>query len=303
VRCSWIFQSSAASCRRCEILCFSRACLWTVERLRGLGTSISRRTRCISSLLSREAMTVDNLVDALALEYPRQLCVDLVAEYQNLRMDSALGTLSRSSPGKIVETLAQILDFKSTGVYSVAPHVEAILTRIESDTSLDDGLRLCASRMGRVMYTLRNKRGIIHKSGIPPNTSDLELLLHCTRWVITELLRHAAAIPMEAAKSLVRMVQAPVGQLIEDLGERRLVLVDCTAKEEVLVLLQTFYPEYVSLRKVLICLARMPEKTVRNVLQTLWRHKSVDRVEEMQYRLTLKGLDEAATIARQLQAA
>lgn len=214
-----------------------------------------------------------------------------------------MGTLSRSSPGKIVETLAQILDFKSTGAYSVAPQVETILTRIESDTSLDEGLGLCASRMGRVMYTLRNKRGIVHKSGIPPDTADLELLLHCTQWVITELLRHAAAIPMEAAMSLVRMVQAPVGQLIEDLGERRLVLADCTAKEEILVLLQTFYPEYVSLRKVLTCLERMPEKTVRNVLQTLWRHKSADRIEEMQYRLTLKGLDEAATIARQLQAA
>ncbi len=119
---------------------------------------------------------------------------------------------------------------------------------------------------------------------------------------LTELLRHAAAIPMEAARSLVRMVQAPVGQLVEDLGERRLVLADCTAKEEILILLQTFYPQYVSLRKVLTCLERMPEKTARNVLQTMWRQKSADRIGEMEYRLTLKGLDEASSTARQLQA-
>jgi hypothetical protein len=93
-------------------------------------------------------MTAKNLVDALALEYPARLCGDLVAEYQNLRMDSALGTLSRSSPGKIVETLAQILEFKSTGAYSVAPQVETVLTRIESDTSLDDGLRLVPLEWG-----------------------------------------------------------------------------------------------------------------------------------------------------------
>src|SRR5258706_4579894 len=239
-------------------------------------------------------MTTKDLIDALAASYPRQLCEDLIAEYQNLRMDCAVGTLCRSAPGKVVETLAQILEFKSTGTYSLAPQVEAILVRVESDTSIDDGLRLCAARVGRTMYTLRNRRGIIHKSGIPANRADLEFLLHGTQWILAELLRHASGISMEAAERFVKMVQAPVGRLVEDMGERRLVLADCTAKEEILLLLHSFYPDYTPLRKILCCVDRLPEKTARNVLQTLWRQKSADRTRDLEYRLTVKGLNEAA---------
>ena len=122
-------------------------------------------------------MTSEDLVSALATAYPRELCVDLVSEHQNLRVDCALGTLGRSSPGKIIEALAQILEFLSTGSYSPTPRVEGLLAGIQSNASLDDGLRLCATRVGLAVYTLRNKRGVIHKSGIPPNRADLGVLL------------------------------------------------------------------------------------------------------------------------------
>jgi len=247
-------------------------------------------------------MTSKDLTSALATSYPLEICRDLVGEYQHLRMDYAVGTLGRSSPGKIVEGLVQILEFIADGKCSSAPKVELALSAIQGNSSLDDGLRLCAARVGLAMYTLRNKRGVIHKSGLAPNRADLGFLLAAAQWILAELLRNAKGISMAEADGLVRMLQAPIATLVEDTGTRRIVLADLRARDEALVLLQSYYPDRVDLRSILTCLDRIPEKTVRNVLQTLWRQKLVDR-NDMQFRLTLRGLQEAASTVREIQAA
>src|SRR5438876_438975 len=118
-------------------------------------------------------MEPDDLVVALATISPAPLAESLVKEFMQLRHDVATGTLGRASPGKIVETFVQILQHVETGKHDAQPDVDEYLRKLESRASvLDDGLRVCAARLARAMYTLRNKRNIAHKGKVDPNTYD-----------------------------------------------------------------------------------------------------------------------------------
>lgn len=122
-------------------------------------------------------MDRDGLVSALSARLPSELAEDLADEFIQIRRDVAGRVLGRGSPGKFVETMVQALQFLESGQYDSQPKVDAYLRGLESQqTTLDDGLRICASRIGRSMYALRSKRGIVHKGTIDPSYYDLRFL-------------------------------------------------------------------------------------------------------------------------------
>ena len=104
---------------------------------------------------------------------------------------------------------------------------------------------------------------------------------------------------MEEAGRVVEQIQAPVGSFVEDLGDRRLVLEDLSAREEVLVLLHSYHPEVVGFSALIAALDRRKEKTVRNTLNSLWQERLLEGRPESGYRLTLKGVKEAIEIVVQ----
>jgi hypothetical protein len=127
------------------------------------------------------------------------LAGELAADFTKIRQDLATRTLERASPGKFVETFVQCLQQISTGAYSAKPEVDRCLREFETDTKLPDGLRVCASRIARSMYTLRNKRNIAHKSEVDPNSFDLRFCHDAARWIMSELVRHATGVTMQEA--------------------------------------------------------------------------------------------------------
>lgn len=242
-------------------------------------------------------MKADDLIAALASACPSTLAEALVKEFMEVRRDVATGTLGRAAPGRLVETFVQILQYLDTSTYEAKPDVDEYLRKLESrPTTLDDGLRICAARVARAMYTLRNKRTIAHIGPIDPNVYDLRLLLHCSQWLIAELLRVASKVSMDEAGRLMEQVHDPVGGLIEDYGDRRLVLADLTAPDEILVLLHRSYPDYVSVLSILKTLDRRKPRSVNNCLRTLWKDKIVDGDAKAGYRLTSRGFDEATKV-------
>lgn len=164
---------------------------------------------------------------------------------------------------------------------------------------MHDGLRVCAARIGRAMYALRNKRNILHKGDVDPNSYDLRFLYHASQWVMAELIRSVSRLSMEECGRPVEFVQAPAGGLVEDFGDRRLVLEAMPTKEELLVLLHTHYPEAVATKQIVLSLDRRSEKTVRNALRTLWASKLVEGSGRTGYRLTKRGFDAAVRIVNQ----
>lgn len=188
------------------------------------------------------------LVTALSKAIPTTLAEDLVSDFLQLRQDVATATLGRSSGGKIVETFVQILQHLETGKYDAKPDVDVYLRGLESHSSaLDDGLRICAGRLARSLYAIRSKRNILHKGSVDPNTYDQRLVLHGVEWMIAELLRLTQGLTMQEAGELIALVNAPVGTLVEDFGNRRLVLTKLTIEDELLVLLHSHYPQSVSI--------------------------------------------------------
>ena len=109
---------------------------------------------------------------------PQALADDLADHFVEIRRDVAPSTLGRASPGKFVESVVQSHQaFERNGSYDAQPNVDLYLRGLESrQSSLPDGLRICASKLARAMYALRSKRTIVHKADVDPSGYDLHLL-------------------------------------------------------------------------------------------------------------------------------
>jgi hypothetical protein len=253
----------------------------------------------------RVAATLDKakLVAALAKSLPQNLAEDLVNDFLQLRQDVATATLGRAAGGKLVETSVQILQQLETGKYDAKPDVDVYLRGIEGRAApIDDGLRICAARTARALYAIRNKRNIVHKGIVDPNTYDQRMLLHGAEWIIAELLRNTQGLTMQEAGELIEMVHTPVSTMVEDFGTRRLVLPKLNIEEEILVLLNSHYPAAVPVEQIYASLNRRNKYSVNNMLRSLWKVKLIEGSAKDGYRLTQLGFNAAGDVVREILA-
>ncbi len=242
-------------------------------------------------------MNRSQLIGALSNGIPATLATDLTDEYLQMRQDLGTGTLGRSSVGKFVETLVQVLEHLDTGTHSNKPDVDQYLRTLESKAnSLPDGLKIVAARVGRSMYTMRNKRNIAHKAEVDPNRFDLEYLVGAAQWVLAEMIRTVSGLPMHEAGALVEQVSAPVGGLVQDFGARKLVLATLSIPEELLMVLHSYHPTPVTLSGLRASMDRRSAKRVQEASRKLWAAKEIDGSAEAGYHLTHKGLDRVVAI-------
>lgn len=223
------------------------------------------------------------------------LAEELAPDFVKIRRDYATKTLERASPGKFVETLVQCLQHIDTGKYDSKPSVDAYFSKDVEQTGLSEGLRICAARVGRSIYTLRNKRNIAHKNEVDPNSIDLAYVHQGAAWVMAELIRNATGVTMEEAGALIELVQAPVGTLVEEIEGTRLIHADVSVRVELLILLHSHYPDVVPPTDVLASLSRRSAGTVKNRLRDLHGEKLAHGSGKFGYRLTQAG--HAAAVA------
>lgn len=245
-------------------------------------------------------MDEQRLVAAIEGSISKKLATELVAEFVKIRRDYATRTLERASTGKFVETFVQVLQQMSTGQFDAAPSVDYYLDKKVEQTSLPDGLRICGARIARAMYTLRNKRNVAHKNEVDPNTHDLAFAHQSAAWILAEILRNASGISMEEAGTLIALIQAPVGTLIEEIGDTRLVHADVPVKDEVLLLLHSHYPDPLSVKDALASLRRRDPSGVRRALRDLDSRKLAHGDTKVGYRLTAPGHRAAVALIQTL---
>lgn len=230
---------------------------------------------------------------------PTTLAEDLVDNFLQIRHDTATQTLGRAAPGKFVETVVQILQYRATGTYDAVPNVDAFLRNgVEKHTTLDDGLRICAARLNRAIYALRSKRGIAHKGTVDPNIYDLQLIHSACQWTISELLRLTSGLQMQDAGALIQLIHAPLGPLVEDIDGRRIIHGDFSVREEILILLRSHYPQRTPIASILQSLNRRKPTTVRARVTELYRAKLVEGSGDSGYVLTTPGFVAATEIIR-----
>ena len=246
-------------------------------------------------------MKAGDLTTALSTKLPATLASEVVKQFFALRQDSSTGTLGGAAPGKFVETLVQVLQFLDAGTFEPKPDVDGFLRGLESrPTSLDEGLRICASRVARAMYTLRNKRNIAHLGAVDPNQYDLRFLAHSAQWIMAELLRSVMGSKMEEAGKLMEFVQIPLNPIVEDFGSHRLVLPNASIPDETLLLLRTAHPNELGVPELERSMSRRSKGGIRNAIRELWRDKLIEGDSTRGYRLTRNGFSRATEIAKTL---
>ena len=244
-------------------------------------------------------MTGEDIISQLKVSVPEELARDLTEQFISMRRDVVSETLERSSPGKFVESAVQILQYLERQSFDASPKVDEYLKGLESrQANLPDELRIIASRVARAMYTLRSKRGIAHKNGVTPNIYDLRYLYASAQWVMSELIAYACCNDIVAANHLVAFVQMPAEPLVEDFGERRLVLSDGTAKEELLILLRHYYPEPAHATQIHKDMDRRKPSTISHAISSARQGKLIEGNRTKGFVLTRLGYDAATVLVR-----
>ncbi len=222
------------------------------------------------------------------------LAKELVGDFIKIRMDYSTKTLERASPGKFVEALVQCLQQMARGAFDRKPDVDKYLgVQVENETKLPDGLRICAARVARSIYTLRNKRNIAHKNEVDANTCDLAFIHQGAAWIMAEMIRIASGITMEEAGALIALVQTPVGTLVEEIDGVRLVHADVSVSGEILLLLHSHYPDRVLAAQLYDSMKARNQGSIRNKLRDLRTKKLIHGDAKPGYRLTQTGYSAA----------
>jgi hypothetical protein len=247
------------------------------------------------------------LISELKKHLPTELAEDIVSQFLSIKSDVATITLERSAPGKFVETVVQILQYLSEGSYSKSfktGEVEDYLKNTESrPVNLQPDLKINVTRIARGMYSLRNKRSIVHKGTVDPNICDLRCLYSSAQWVLSEIVRCVLSTDMNTAGQLVEFIQVPVLPLVEDFGgfsKRRLVLTSGTAEEEMLTLLLSYYPDPIPTSQIYKDMNRRHKSTVANARKSLYKDKLIEGAPELGYKLTILGHRMATEIAKKV---
>lgn len=236
-----------------------------------------------------------------SLGIPSDLAEDLLDSFQNLGRELRRGTLEKATAGKFVETVVQALqciDPIESG-YDKHVDVEKSLRDIyESRTlpGIDDSSRLGIVRSARTIYTMRSKRGMVHKGETDPNKMDLKLCYHSAQWILSEFVVQAKNIPPDDAHKMIEQLQRDVTPVLQHIHGRPLVLEDMTVREELLTVLYDAHPTVVDRSYLSDALDRRAESSISQRITELREERLLDGDAEKGYVLTATGIDEAEEV-------
>lgn len=247
-------------------------------------------------------MNSDELISKLSTQLPDNLAKELVSFFVKLRNEVASETLEKSSPGKFIETVVQVLQFLDTGTYEKKTKVDEYLKNLDNQSNnLPENLRVTMARVARANYTLRNKRSIAHKGEIDPNIYDLRYLFSASQWILSELVRHIISGDMNVSGKIIEEIQVPANPIVENFEDKRLVLVSGTTEDELLILLSYYYPQYTSVSQIHLDMNRRDSSTVSHVITSTYNKKLIEGDRQKGYKLTTIGYQEAINRIKNLK--
>lgn len=201
--------------------------------------------------------------------------------------------------GQFAEAAARIIYHQDSGNLNLRRSVHKCLEYVEDPTNNNSHYfptrkaALHLSRVLRTIYKFRSDRGAIH---IDPDYSanhiDSKLVVENARWVLSEILRlFWTADRSEVASTIRQIVQFDIPAIGE--YENRLLVqrTDCTAEEEILILLH-HAGEYGLTRREIGNFVQKDQSSVTRALRNLCsnRKREVIRLKNGNCRLTDIGV-------------
>ena len=192
-------------------------------------------------------MNVDSLVSQISPPLDKSLATALLTEFVDLERRFVLGDWEPATlnGGQFAEVASRIIYHIDSGILNSRKGLDSCLAYIEDDGNANkhsfpnrpSARHLCKAL--RLIYKFRSQRGAIH---IDPNHTanelDSTLVLSLSRWVVSEILRTFwSGNQAEVAQTIRAIVRYPVPSVFENDGRSVVLRTDCTAEEEILLLL------------------------------------------------------------------
>lgn len=164
----------------------------------------------------------NKIANILNYEYPSELVTklsetyyDAICEYKK-RNWQYFG----NEVGRFIEIAIRIIEFKTEGKYNrledrLPIFNEKRLKDFEQSNICNNiSFKILIPRQLYSMYTIRNKRGMIHINEIDPNYMDATLLLNMQKWVLAELVRNSSQLDYEESLNVIDSIIAKENSLI-----------------------------------------------------------------------------------------
>lgn len=251
------------------------------------------------SLISKEVLASgvcppldEGLVDQLLAEYISQEKRYVLGDWEPATLDG----------GQFVEAAARIIYHQDSGNLNARKSVDACLSYVEdpkNQVAHSFPVVKSARHMAKVLrttYKFRSDRGAIH---IDPeytaNQLDSRLVIDNCRWVLSEILRvFWSGNRQEVAKAIREILQYEVPAVGNYEGHLIVHRSDCTAEEEILLLLY-WAGETGMTRTDLGRFVRRSAPDVTKAIQRLEKSRQVIRLAGSRFRLTDPGTKRVLT--------
>lgn len=164
----------------------------------------------------------NKIVDILNNEYPGELVVKLSETYNNAICEYKKRNWQYfgNEVGRFIEIAIRIIELKTEGKYSklgdkLPIFNEKRLKDFEQSSICNNiSFKILIPRQLYSMYTIRNKRGMIHINEIAPNYMDATLLLNMQKWVLAEFIRNSSQLDYEESLNIIDSIIAKENSLI-----------------------------------------------------------------------------------------
>lgn len=162
------------------------------------------------------------VLNILESEFPNELANKLMEAYDNAIREYKKRNWKYfgNEMGRFVEVAIRMVELKTEGKYTNLRDKLAILNENrlkqfeQSQITNIISFRILIPRQLYSMYTIRNKRGMIHVNEIAPNYMDSTLLVNISKWVLAEFIRNSIKMNYDEAMKIIENIIIKENELI-----------------------------------------------------------------------------------------
>jgi len=170
-------------------------------------------------------------------------------------------------------------------------NLRRIYDKLMSESDIDSSLRCLAQIAYNIIYVIRSRRDAVHVNPLNPAIMDMFLVVVAANWILCEIIRVIGeGLTKETFYTLMFHLFSVTLPLVEDIGQRVVVLEKLGCKNELMLILSR-YPQGLNTSKIVNLLENYYKRsTIYSAIKQLVKDRMIIRTPEGKYRLTSKGV-------------